>query len=370
MRDPGGAIDDVNAEVAAWLQDLAAVQSSTHRERAFARAARAVLRLDRPLPELRDAAGALPKIAAIGDSSLRVILDVLDTGRSDAVERAVVERGRSAEVARRRALRDRFLSRAAVRRVLAAPAPPGVVGLDDYRADLQMHSTWSDGAETIAELAAAAVTRGCTHLAVTDHSHGLPIARGMSMERAAAQHREIDELNRAVRGRFRVLKGVEANLLGDGTLDLTPGECARFELVLAAPHSQLRTTEDQTARLLAAIATPGVAILAHPRGRKYGARAGIRADWDRVFAAAAGRGVAIEIDGDPHRQDLDFTLAAQGLAAGCLFALDSDAHAPVELVYAETAIAHARLAGIPADRVVNCWDADRLLAWLAARHSA
>jgi putative hydrolase len=360
--------DDVNASVAAALQDLSAVQPSTHRERAFARAARAIFSLDRPLTDLRDTHGALPRIAAVGPSSLRVILEVLDTGRSETVERAIADRGAGAEVDRRRRLRDRFLSRAAVIAALRV-GRRGALAPGDYRADLQMHSTWSDGGEPIAELAAAAIARGCTHLAITDHSHGLPIARGMTTEAAAAQHREIDRLNDVLAGAFRVIKGVEANLLGDGTLDLSADERRRFELVLAAPHSQLRTAEDQTARLRAAVAAPAVAVLAHPRGRKYGARAGISADWDRVFAAAAAAGVAVEIDGDPYRQDLDFELARRALAAGCLFALDSDAHASSELVYAETAIAHARLAGIPADRVLNCWPLDRLLDWLATRRA-
>ena len=107
--------------------------------------------------------------------------------------------------------------------------------------------------------------------------------------------------------------------------------------------------------------TPGVHILGHPRGRMYGSRPGVTADWDQVFEAAARANVAIEIDGDPSRQDLDYDLARRAVAAGCLFALDSDAHSTRELRYAETAIAHARLAGVPADRVVNCWPVERLL---------
>jgi histidinol phosphatase-like PHP family hydrolase len=136
-------------------------------------------------------------------------------------------------------------------------------------------------------------------------------------------------------------------------------------MVLAAPHSRLRTHDDQTERLLAAVTTPGVHVLAHPRGRKGGARPGITARWERVFEAAAGANVAIEIDGDPSRQDLDFELAQQAVAAGCVFALDSDAHSVAELRYAEVALAHARLAGIPRDRVINTWPLKRLLAWLA-----
>jgi histidinol phosphatase-like PHP family hydrolase len=117
--------------------------------------------------------------------------------------------------------------------------------------------------------------------------------------------------------------------------------------------------------MLTAVAHPAVRILAHPRGRITGSRAGVVAQWNVVFAAAAERGVAVELDGDPARQDLDYALAAEALDAQCLFALDSDAHTTGQLAYAETAIAQARLAGIPPDRIVNCWPLDRLLAWLS-----
>jgi histidinol phosphatase-like PHP family hydrolase len=231
--------------------------------------------------------------------------------------------------------------------------------------DFQMHSAWSDGTPTLAELAAACAARGYRFAAVTDHSYGLKIARGMSMADAVEQRREVEQINAHLGERFRLLQGIEANIAPDGTLDLTTDEASTFDLVLAAPHSGLRGAEDQTRRVLTALEQPSVRILAHPRGRKWGARAGIVAEWDQVFAAAARRGIAVEIDGDPSRQDLDHTLAREALDAGCLFALDSDAHTTGQLAYAETAIAHARLAGIPADRVVNCWTLDRLLAWLA-----
>ena len=185
------------------------------------------------------------------------------------------------------------------------------------------------------------------------------------MDEAAAQRRAIEQVNDTMSSGFRLLQGIEANIDVEGQLDLSPEEAATFDIVLAAPHSQLRGDEDQTARLVAAVENPNVRILAHPRGRMSGSRAGIVADWDAVFAAAARSGVAVEIDGDPARQDLDHTLAARALAADCLFALDSDAHTASQLSYAETALAHARLAGIPADRIVNCWPLDRLLAWIA-----
>jgi histidinol phosphatase-like PHP family hydrolase len=163
-------------------------------------------------------------------------------------------------------------------------------------------------------------------------------------------------------GSTRVIREV---LDATGRLDLTDDEAATFEIVLAAPHSRLRKNEDQTDRMLGAIAHPVVRVLVHPRGRITGSRAGLIAGWDEVFAAAAQRGVAVEIDGDPARQDLDHALAFRALQAGCLVALDSDAHTTTQLAYAETALAHARLAAIPAKRIVNCWPLDRLLAWLS-----
>ncbi len=238
---------------------------------------------------------------------------------------------------------------------------------DDYRGDLQMHSVWSDGSQTLSDIIDAGVELGYEFCAVTDHSYGLPIAGGVSMARLAEQHREIDALNRKHRRKFRLLKGIEANIRGDGSIDMTPDELARLEVVVAAPHSTLRSTGDQTARMVAAVQAPGIHILGHPRGRMYGSRPGVNADWPRVFAEAAKHGVAVEIDGDPARQDVDYTLATKALAAGCIFALDRDAHSTRELRYAETAIAHARLAGIPKERVVNCWPLDQLLEWLTLR---
>jgi histidinol phosphatase-like PHP family hydrolase len=295
-----------------------------------------------------------------------VIVDLLRTGKSERVDREVAGSRRSADIVRARDARATFLSGAEVRRILAGPAAPGVVGRDDYRGDFQMHSVWSDGAMTLAALVKGCRARGYTCSAVTDHSHNLKSASGRAGRSIAQQHRAIDAVNRR-QSAFRLLKGVEVNILPDGALDLDREDLARFEIVLAAPHSQLRVTTDQTARMLAAVRTRGVHILAHPRGRQSGTRAGIVADWDRVFAEAAGTGVAVEIDGSPARQDLDHTILGRALAAGCVFALDSDAHSVAELAHADVAIAHARLAGVPADRIVNCWPLDLLDAWLRLR---
>ena len=353
--------------MSAALRDLAWVQSSTQSRWGYKRAAAAVRRLERPLPDLLDA-GILPRIHGIGPASTRIILEVLEHGFSPTVERAIEASGQRHEVARRRALRTGFLSRAEVVRLLAFDIPD-IVNVEHYRGDCQMHSVWSDGVETIAQMAEGAMARGWDRIAITDHSKGLAIAGGMSIEAMQRQHEEIDALNQAFDGRFRVLKGVEANILTDGTLDLKGEELAGVEMLLAAPHSKLRLLDDQTERLLTAVRTPGVHVLAHPRGRMSDSRPGITADWDRVFEEAAERGVAIEIDGDPARQDLDYQLADRAREAGCLFALDSDAHDTEAFIYTDTAIAHARLAGIPPSRVINCWDLPRLLGWLDDRRS-
>jgi putative hydrolase len=357
---------DVNAVVGGLLRDLAFAQTSPQKMYGYKRAAAAVLSLDQPLTALLQPDRTLARISGIGPASTRVILEVLETGTSPSVERAVAASSRAAEIGRRRGLRAHFLSRAEALRILRDSSYGGPRAAE-YRGDLQMHSEWSDGAPSLDDIVQACLARGYAHAAVTDHSHGLTIAGGMSMADAREQARAIDRLNDAYAGRFRLIRGVEANIAVDGHLDLSDEEALTFELVLAAPHSRLRKTEDQTGRLVAAVRNPRVRVLAHPRGRIAGSRSGIVADWDTVFEAAADARVAIEIDGDPARQDLDYTLAARACAAGCLFALDSDAHTTSQLRYAETALAHARLAALPPDRIVNCWPTDRLLAWINER---
>ena len=355
---------DVNAVVGGYLRDLAFAQSSPQKMFGYKRAAAAILALEVPLTDLVAPDGALPRISGIGPGSTRVIREILNTGESPTVNHAIDRSDRRADIERRRQLRRHFLSRAEVRRVLSDPAFGGPT-LQQYRGDLQMHSEWSDGYPTVREIADACLQRGYQYAAVTDHSYGLKIAGGMSMVEAAQQRRAIDDVNARRGNQFRLLQGIEANIDAAGQLDLADDEAASFDVVLAAPHSRLRKNEEQTDRMLAAIQHPGVRILAHPRGRITGSRSGVIADWDAVFESAAQRGVAIEIDGDPARQDLDHTLASRALEAGCVFALDSDAHTTTQLSYAETALAHARLAGIPAERIVNCWPLDRLLAWLS-----
>jgi putative hydrolase len=359
---------DTNRLIASLLRDFASVQKSTQSKWGYKRAASAILNLEEPIEELLQADGTLRKIPNIGPSSSRVILEVLTTGRSDTVEKAIADSGHTGEVEKSRGLRENFLSRAQVlaalrNRKLTGPAKT------DYQGDLQMHSEWSDGSNALVEIVDACIGRGYSYCAITDHSYGLPIAHGVTMANLARQHREIDDLNAQYAGRFRMLKGIEANIRADGRVDMDDDELAQLEIVVASPHSALRSEADQTPRMVAAASAPGVHILGHPRGRMFGSRPGVAADWPRVFAAAAKSRVAIEIDGDPSRQDLDFELVRGAVEAGCLIALDSDAHSTRELQYAETAIAHARLAGVPPDQVINTWTLDRLCDWADGRRA-
>jgi histidinol phosphatase-like PHP family hydrolase len=362
-------VADTNVVVASLLRDLASVQESVQSKWGYKRAASAILNLDEPLEQLRLPDGTLRKIPHVGPSSLRVVMEALETGTSPTVERAIAASGRTAEIEKSRSLRGHFLSRS---QVVAALRNPRLRGPrpEAYRGDLQMHSVWSDGSDSLEAIVEGCLARGYAYCAITDHSYGLPIAHGVSMADLARQHLEIDALNEKFAGRFRMIKGIEANIRADGRVDMASEELAQLELVVASPHSALRSPADQTDRMIAAVTMPGVHILGHPRGRMFGSRPGVTARWDEVFAAAARSRVAIEIDGDPARQDIDYSLAREALDAECLFALDSDAHSTFELRYAETALAHARLAGVPTERVINCWPLEQLLDWAAERRSA
>ncbi len=350
---------DVNLELAGLLLDMAAIAGDSRRGWGYTQAAKAVRRLDRQVTPLIEA-NTFRAVPGIGPTTDRIARELVHDGSSAFVESAVAQAGKQDEVRRLRALRQHFLSRAAVAEIIGRPGAPSRT---TYRGDFQMHSVWSDGDETLESIVDACLVIGHRCAGMTDHSYGLPIARGMSMEQAAQQHAAIDELNAKYKGRFRMFKGIEANIRSDGTVDMAPEELRLFEFVIASPHSLLRKSVDQTARMVGAVSQPGVCILGHPQGRRFNVRPGVSADWDQVFTAAAKRQVAIEIDGSWDRQDVHYELAARALELGCVFALDSDAHSHPELEFIEIAIAHARLAAIPQDRIVNYWPEKRFLQW-------
>jgi histidinol phosphatase-like PHP family hydrolase len=359
------ALDDPNQDIAILLLDLAEVYKPSPRYWGYKRASRAIRRHPQFLSELTER--EILKIPGIGPATMRIVREFLKVGRSPTVERVVSASVKADEIAGRQALRRNFLSLAMVRKILAEPPAGyrGAVTREDYLGDFQMHSRGSDGADTIETLAKACMKRGYRCMSVSDHSYGLPIAGGMTMEKMREQHAEIAALNRKFGDELHIFRGVEANILADGALDMQPGELRELELVVASPHSSLRKTIDQTGRMLTAVSLPGVHILGHPRGRVFNLRLGVIADWPAVFKRAVETGVAIELDGDVSRQDLDFRIATAAKKAGCLFALDSDAHSGDQLWMADCAIAHARLAGIPAARIINCWPVPEILRWAA-----
>jgi len=259
--------------------------------------------------------------------------------------------------------RKGFLTMAEVRRVLDAEPE----WERTPHADLQVHTTDSDGGLPLPEMAARARGLGRPFIAITDHSKSLTIANGMDEGRLADQIVRIGHLNAELAASgdpFRVLRSIEMDVFPDGTCDMEPHTLAPLDLVLGAFHSKLRIREDQTERYLAALREPSVHVLAHPQARMYGRRTGVRADWARVFAEAAERGKAVEIDATPARQDLSVELARVAMAEGVRwFSMGSDAHSASELQFLPFGLATAALAGIPRERILSYRTVDEVVAW-------
>lgn len=233
------------------------------------------------------------------------------------------------------------------------------------RGDLHAHTEWSDGATPIAAMAAAARALGHEYQAITDHSPRLRVARGLSAERL----REQIPLVRAESSEgLTLLAGIEVDILEDGALDQEESLLAELDIVVASVHSKLRMDKRQmTKRMIAAVSHPRVNVLGHCTGQLVQGERGTRppSDFDAaaVFAACADNGVAVEINSRPERQDPPDELIAIALQAGCLFSIDSDAHAPGQLSLLDHGAERAERAGIPTARIVTTWGLSRLLAW-------
>jgi histidinol phosphatase-like PHP family hydrolase len=256
-----------------------------------------------------------------------------------------------------------FLTYAEVRRTLDADPAWEAIPC----ADLQMHTTWSDGSLPLEEMVGAARSLGRTFVAVTDHSQALSIANGMTPAELAEQGRAIDAMNRGFEedgDAFRVLRSMEVDLFPDGTLDMDDDSLASLDLVLGAFHSALRSEDDQTERYLAALRQPRLHVLAHPKARMYGRRVGLVADWRRVFAEAARLGKALELDATVPRQDLNVELATLAREEGVeWFSIGSDAHTAAELELLPFGMAIAARAGIPRERILNYRPLEFVLEW-------
>jgi DNA polymerase (family 10) len=244
---------------------------------------------------------------------------------------------------------------------------PRLVEGGDLRGDLHSHSTWSDGASTIEEMARAAIARGYTYLSVSDHTHSLGITGGLDEGRIRAQWREIERLN-AELAPFRLLKSAEVEIRKDGSLDLPDAVLAELDLVIASLHQGLRGDRATvTGRMLCAIRNPHVDIIAHASGRLVGGRAGADYDWPALFAAGAETRTAFEINAAPERLDLDDERARAALDRGIVITIDSDAHHTSNLDLIGFGVAVARRARAEARDILNTRPLDDLLAWARDR---
>ena len=253
----------------------------------------------------------------------------------------------------------------------AAGRLPELIPAEALLADLHMHSRWSDGRATIAEMAAAAAARGLRYIAITDHSAYLGVTGGLDTARLREQAAEVAAVNAAWAARgssFRVLHGVEVDITTDGTLALPDEELTALDLVVASLHVSLRQPREQiTARLLRAIANPHVDMIGHPTGRILNRRPGADLDMEAVFRAAAEHGTILEINSGPDRLDLDAAHVRRALELGVDLAINSDAHHPDELAWTRLGVLTARRGWAPAERVVNTWPLERLLERIRSR---
>lgn len=233
---------------------------------------------------------------------------------------------------------------------------------------LHCHSNWSDGTATIEEMAEAARKMGMDYLGLTDHSRSAAYAGGLSIERVREQHREIDGLHGRWESSFRILKGIECDILADGTLDYPDEVLAEFDFVLASVHSRFGLSrEEQTERMVRAVGNPWVDLLGHPTGRLLLERDPYELDLFRVLDAAVEAGVAVEINAHPSRLDLDPPSLRYGLPKGLKTSVNPDAHSPEGLADVRWGIGVARRGGCRREDVLDAWPLDALLGWLGER---
>lgn len=334
-RDPVAALRRIAFLLERQLAD-------SYRIKAYRAAASSLLRVSAEEVASRHAEGSLRALPGIGAKTESIVIECLD-GRMPA-----------------------YLTE------LEATAGPLAEGGAEHRAalrgDLHSHSDWSDGGSPIEEMAMTAVEIGREYLVLTDHSPRLTVANGLSAARLTQQLEVVDALNEHLADGFRLLRGIEVDILDDGALDQTDTMLARLDVVVASVHSKLKMdSAAMTRRMVAAVGHPETNVLGHCTGRLVKGGRGTRAqstfDAPAVFEACAEQGVAVEINSRPERQDPPDELIALALEAGCLFSVDSDAHAPGQLDFLAYGAERADHAGVPVERIVNTWPLDRLLEW-------
>ncbi|MET2012818.1 PHP domain-containing protein [Microbacterium chocolatum] len=329
--DPHAAL----SEIAGLLERE---RSSRYRSKAFRAAAEAVAGLSEA--ELDDVA-LLRRTKGIGESTLAVILQARAGAVPDYLADLRARAGGSVSSRLRGSLRG----------------------------DLHSHSDWSDGLTPIPLMAEAARDLGHEYLALTDHSPRLRVANGLSAQRLRAQRDVVRALGTE---RFTLLWGIEVDVLDDGELDQDAELLAELDVVVASVHSKLRMESGpMTRRMIAAVSSGRADVLGHVTGRLVEGARGTRPastfDAAAVFAACAAHDVAVEINSRPERQDPPDDLIALALEAGCLFSIDSDAHAPGQLSLLDHGARRAEDAGIPAERIVTTWPLPRLREWIGGR---
>ena len=296
---------------------------------------------------------------------LRPLIDQLGACPGEDALAAAVQRLATGSRPRRRTTREHYLCRREIVAILATG--DSEIHPNRMRGSAHWHTTDSDGKTALETMARSCQRRGFAWSMVTDHSRGLEVASGLDAEGLRLQRKRIDRWNQRVGDDHRVFQGLEIEVLEDGSLDVPRGERLDIECIVAAVHRLFDPDRDQTERLLRAVSTPGVHVLAHPRARHFHYRPGLRARWEVVFASCAELGVAVEINGFPRRQDLDWDLARLAVDAGCEFLLASDAHAPKHLEFDAYASAIAMRAEVPRERILNVRHADEIEVWLAER---
>jgi len=337
VTDPRDPVADLRR--IAFLLERA--HESTYRVRAF-RGAVAALRGRGP-DELASlaATGELRRLRGVGDVTARCVAESLAGNEPEYLLRL-------------EATEDTHLADAASELRAA------------LRGDCHSHTDASDGGSPLVEMVETARELGHDYLVITDHSPRLTVANGLSPDRLRAQIRDIAELNHALTGDgFRVLTGIEVDILEDGALDQEPDLLAELDVVVASVHSKLRMpAAEMTERMVTAVANPHVDVLGHCTGRMVTGtrkRPESEFDADAVFAACVEHGVAVEINSRPERLDPPKRLLRLAVEAGCAFTIDTDAHAPGQLDWLDNGCARAADCDVPAERIVNTWPVDRLL---------
>jgi putative hydrolase len=320
-------------------------RSSGFKAKAFVRALDIVRTTPPEEIEAMAAAGTLADLEGLGPATAGVITDALD-----GVEPAYLNK---------------------IEAESEVPiSDAGRVYREALRGDCHLHSTWSDGGAPIEAMAATAIALGHEYMVLTDHSARLTVAHGLDEQRLTRQLDQIAAINTdiATAGHdFRILCGMEVDILEDGSLDLADHMLERLDVVVASVHSKLRMDRQQmTERMLAAVASPHVDILGHCTGRMIGKRPPSQFDADYVFAACAQFGTAVEINCRPERLDPPRELLDIAIEYGCWFSIDSDAHATGQLEWQPFGCDRAADCEVPLDRIVNTMSADDLLAWTTA----